>query len=762
MRCEMRRCLVANLVVVSPRRIAFLLVTIVLALLTTFFLGRLPVDIAVDLEAASPATLHAAWPGGSKTFEKIDAAYEPNHFTVRVTSPKDQEERLGDDYQLIAMAALDNIDYSQDDAWSSISTYFLLHGEERPVTLTLEGWNLGPTPYLSFEADLMSGVVEVQSGEGPSETLDLNAKERTQILYPITTDKRLQRFYIQVPRRALRGLNVSIAGPSSPVLHRLYLNTFIPCVFYGDKDPLRPPVGRIVENWSPGGPAAVFDVPHRFYLGARWVPTFLFCIAVFVPVLALVWGGIVLLLRFVRHSCRLAQRDYLAEPAPWKLGLFFWGGTFLLWFVFLVTFYPGTLNADSLSQWKQAQAFSFEPQHPPFYAWLMWVVRHIWDSPFSIALPQVLAGSGLVALAATLLWSAGVHRAVVLGMYALCTFSPRNMTMMISLIKDAPYGICMFGAALFLAWIVLRRDKANWLPWTALGLALGGATLFRHNGPMMVAGMLPFLILFFLRQWRGVTLCVVVTMSVFLGAKATVLSRLPMAPTSGGLHDLLTAHLAILVDRDVPMSNEEYAFLAQVRDLEDRWAYHERRVASTTMPFLERAYHRTWAKEHGTAFRKHYVRLVLRNPLVASRYFWDRGEFLVIPWQTETPMETYFLGIPSNDLALFSFQLFLELPDQLRPLIAWTASDSVRWLFWRPALPLYLVLIACLVLCLRTRDPIWAIIYLPFVINTGIIALAAISQASRYQFPLTFAAAFLIALAFIPSTPKGVGLSSPT
>jgi hypothetical protein len=115
-------------------------------------------------------------------------------------------------------------------------------------------------------------------------------------------------------------------------------------------------------------------------------------------------------------------------------------------------------------------------------------------------------------------------------------------------------------------------------------------------------------------------------------------------------------------------------------------------------------------------------------------------------------METYFLGITRNDLGLWNTQLFLELPDQLRALLAATAKPGLNWLFWRPALPLYIILIACVVLCIRQRNLAWSIVYLPFLLNTGTIALAAISQACRYQFPLTFAAAFLVGLAFLPRT----------
>src|SRR5690606_36990294 len=145
-------------------------------------------------------------------------------------------------------------------------------------------------------------------------------------------------------------------------------------------------------------------------------------------------------------------------------------------------------------------------------------------------------------------------------------------------------------------------------------------------GLYMMAASLPLLALLFYRRWRGVLVCAAVMIAMMGVARVGVLSRLPMAPSDGGLHDLLTAHLAILVDQDVPMSNETYAFLNQVRDLDDRWAYDERRVAATTLPYLREVYHRAWAKQHAVAFRALYCELVSRNFLVAVRYFWDRSD----------------------------------------------------------------------------------------------------------------------------------------
>lgn len=726
-------------------------ITTVLGGVLALFLRGLPVEVAVDVAVPGDGDIRAVWDDEQVVLDEIDAGYAPHHYAVEVRSDEPASRGDAGGFQLVAMASVDGVEMAPESAWSTVSTYFLLHGPERPARLTLSGLNLGPSPYLSFETDLASDTVVIKQPDRAPETLDLRSEERGKRVFPIRPPERLHRFHGQVPRRALGDLAILVPAGDASDVRRVYVNAWLPRVYYTGSAPEgRRPVAIVEEAWKPTWDGNRLLLPAAFYLGAGMFSSLLAGCLGGLAAGASILGGVAVLRFFRRRPASDGDRNWLAYPLHWKWGLLLWGGTFLVWFVFLVAFYPGTMNADSLSQWAQAQDYAFEPQHPPFYAWLMWLLSGLWDSPFSTALPQVILGSALVAYATALLWSAGVHRAIVIGVYLLGTFSPRNMTMMIALIKDAPYGICLFAAGLLLARILLRRNRPNWGTWIALGIVLGASTLFRHNGPLVVAAVLPCLFLLLFRQWRGVAVCMACILVVFIGARAAVLSRLPMEPSDGGLHDMMTAHLAILVDRDVPLRNEDYAYLANVRDLEDRWAYDERRVAATTMPFLEEAYHRAWARDHAGAYRARYIDLVRRNPLTASRYFWDRGSFLVLPWYTGTPMETYFLGISRNDLGLSSFEIFLTLPGQLRSLVAWTAGDGLRWLFWRPALPLYLILVACAVLCWRMRDPAWAMVYLPFVINTGVIAVAAISQACRYQYPLTFAAAFLIGLAFLP------------
>ncbi len=733
--------------------------TLLAALALTNVLQSLPVEVSLDLDG-SAEDVAAKWPGGESPFEQLADGWSPHHYKVRITAPPGGEGGDGG-YQMVVMATIDQATFSDAALWGRASSYFILHGSERPATLELEGWTLGASPFLKFETDPVSEAVEILSGSEAPELVSLQTPQRGKLSYPIHTDGRRYRYTGAVPRKHLDDLEIFVSGIEKPTVHRLYVNSVIPRLYYAGERPAKPPTAINTEHWKPDWSEGRFPLPAAFVLGSAFLLT-----------LTLIWAGLfagllalLMIAKLIRSALTAlwstSWENRFEGYFPLKVFLGFCLPAFFVWTFFLLIFYPGTMNADSLTQWAEIQTFKFTPIHPPIYALCMWLGTFLWDSPATTAFFQVLTASVVIGAAFTLLWKAGVHRAVFITLYTITVLSPRNNTTLISLMKDTPYAIALLAMVVLLAWSLLQINRPVAFRWGAAGLCLGAAAVFRHNGPLVAAALLPMIFLFFPRQWRaGLVLCAGFLV-VFLGVRHVIYPQITIEAGDGGLHDLTTCHLAILLDRDVPLRSEDYEFLGKVRDLEDRWAYDPRRVASVMQPYEEH-YHRAWAREHGADYLTIYKSLVARNFLNAAMYLVERGEFLYVPWQTDVDMETYFLGITRNDLGLWNTQLFLEIPDQLRALLAATARPGLNWLFWRPALPLYIILIACVVLCVRQRNLAWSILYLPFLLNTGTIALAAISQACRYQFPLTFAAAFLVGLAFLPRTPHtSIGKTGP-
>lgn len=154
---------------------------------------------------------------------------------------------------------------------------------------------------------------------------------------------------------------------------------------------------------------------------------------------------------------------------------------------------------------------------------------------------------------------------------------------------------------------------------------------------------------------------------------------------------------------------------------------------------------------HIREFRRLLGSLILRYPLPFLDNFARAPEFVYCPprllrdYGLSNPLD-----IPANNMGLRQTPLFPRAKDAIVRGLERTLSPRLDWLFWRPALDLYLVLLAAALLVHRTGNPRFLILFAPVLLNTLSIVLAASTPDYRYQYPLTLATAFLCALAGLP------------
>ena len=133
----------------------------------------------------------------------------------------------------------------------------------------------------------------------------------------------------------------------------------------------------------------------------------------------------------------------------------------VVWSVSLLAFWPGIMSADSVDQWGQMLSGQYSDIHPAAHTLTIWLVTRVWLSPAAYALAQIGALAFTFALAMRELALAGVSRRAQMALTALFALSPVNNVMVITLWKDIPYAIALFG----LFWMLLRvwRTGGWWL-----------------------------------------------------------------------------------------------------------------------------------------------------------------------------------------------------------------------------------------------------------------------------------------------------------
>lgn len=166
---------------------------------------------------------------------------------------------------------------------------------------------------------------------------------------------------------------------------------------------------------------------------------------------------------------------------------------YALW---LLALYPGILTADSLNQWEQAQTFRFDNWHPYLYALIMAGLKHLWYSPSTMAVLQLVLTAFVVAAVTRFAFVRGVPLPVLAlfaGAYAL---HPQIGLYSVTIWKDVLFGIIIIAEAALLFLLVDRGGRAAWWPYLALGFLSGACVLIRFNGVLELV-LPPLLLLAF-------------------------------------------------------------------------------------------------------------------------------------------------------------------------------------------------------------------------------------------------------------------------
>ena len=90
-----------------------------------------------------------------------------------------------------------------------------------------------------------------------------------------------------------------------------------------------------------------------------------------------------------------------------------------------------------------------------------------------------------------------------------------------------------------------------------------------------------------------------------------------------------------------------------------------------------------------------------------------------------------------------------------RYLMKWlrkTLKPNLVWLCWRGGVHFWLILVALGTCLWRHRDYRLMVIYMPVLLHLAGLLVVDARQCAHFLFPMTFAAGFLVCLAFLPHT----------
>ncbi|MBM9513012.1 hypothetical protein [Desulfogranum marinum] len=416
----------------------------------------------------------------------------------------------------------------------------------------------------------------------------------------------------------------------------------------------------------------------------------------------------------------------------------------VVWSMYLLAFWPGSMSPDSLDQWKQVLNGRWKDWHPAFHTMTLWLITRVYLSPALVAVVQIFTLASTVGWALSVLGKYGINRRVLWVAAFLCALWPVNGFMVVILWKDLAYSVVLLILSIYIFQIVLERGK--WLCSVRnlflLGLVLLLVSLYRHNGivPALLTPLM--LVAFYPRHWRRVIAVLVLTILCHGLIKGPLYSSLDVRMGGPVAKVIQALRNDFLQGKDKGASEKPQVIIGSRSEKPN--PDHGKNWFTTEI--IERIYSASalWRVMPMNFFHKRIEQINL----------WQEG-------YGEGAQVRYVCGNPYN---------IKERPlwPQATPWLYKAFNQSLHnpWLFWmwRPAVYLYALVALSLVVSFRIRKRMYLVLF-PALVNSLPLFLIVIHKSIfRYHYPIVLLGIVLfLPLLFFqdievkPNVPKTIG-----
>ena len=288
-----------------------------------------------------------------------------------------------------------------------------------------------------------------------------------------------------------------------------------------------------------------------------------------------------------------------------------------------------------------------------------------------------------------------------------------------------------------------------------LGTVLALIALYRHNGLAVALGTPLLLGMPFYRQGLRLALALAVACGLVWGVRGPLYRAVAArAPSSGTYQQVGTGsargffktalaadHICAQMADGTLLTDEERDLLSGLYPLENgKWAYDQHGDGRIGQDMLQH-----WAKweQKEDDLAALALRLFRRNPLASLRHVLWSASYL---WCITGPSDANYYTVAFTHGESLKYQKLRDVTvggqaaDWVEPKVplpgwvGWTFGHS--WLFWRPAIYLYLIVLSVLIAMLRAASLRYGVFLIPILLQTGGLSLAAFTQEFRFQFPI--------------------------
>ena len=398
------------------------------------------------------------------------------------------------------------------------------------------------------------------------------------------------------------------------------------------------------------------------------------------------------------------------------------GGSLSLWWL---GWYPGFLTAESVRMWGDVTSGDFTNFTPATHTIVAWTLSRIWDTPAIVTLLQSLLALLLLALFIRRMRALGVPAFASGIAVVLFGLLPGTATATVTLeVTTAQALVAMW---LFVETLDLVRDSprylGRWQSVARLGCAAAAVALFDHAGIVIVAIVAVGFAVVLRRQLRLLVRPGLVAAGVFVLFQVPVFELASVDRLVVPVAEVFAPDLASIVKHAPEVfGDEDRLLLEAVADLEV-WsgAY---RCGEGIALVRDRDFDVTPIRDDPGSYRGLLLRAALQRPLIVIGHRMCASGLLFLPAQpTGERFEAYTYNVPQNEFGLERETKWARAFSVTKAILVRTDRPSSLWLFWRPAIVVWLALLAFAVAMLRRRRQ-WT---LPAIVFAAVLMVTALT-----------------------------------
>ncbi|WP_079527289.1 DUF6020 family protein [Halobacillus hunanensis] len=452
-----------------------------------------------------------------------------------------------------------------------------------------------------------------------------------------------------------------------------------------------------------------------------------------------------LLYTLVHTSFHLKMR----EVSRWRI-LLYAVPSILIWSLYLVAYFPGTMTPDSFSHWEQIHTYDFSNWHPVVYTWYILGLTSIWETPAIVAFSQIVVIAIISGYMVYSLEKRGFSRRWLWPGLMLFALFPLNGIFAIAMWKDI-----FFSAFLFLFTILVFNivsTKGKWLASNGhlfiLGLTVLGVSFMRNNGLPIFIVMAILMMITFRKYLKRLVLTLGLVVVVYFVVSGPFYSYMDVSSTSPNeALGIPTQQIAKVIVEDGDLTKEQRTYLNKILPLE-KWEEKYNPYITNPIKFAGK-YNQEVIFNDFPYYLKTWASIVSNNFGLAVEAYLDQTSLL---WQINQPDDGYTSTYARNvylynDYGLKTDPLSNTLHRYINYGLGWI-DQNFREFILRPATYTFFIILAGVAAAIK-NGPRSLLVILPVLLNTGTMFLAIPAQDFRYQLANVFIAFLMMAVVFL-------------